>query len=206
MEASDNPYMLLDASTSQLVLIDLQTKLLPAIAGSEQVLANAHKLAQAARLLRVPVSVTEQYPQGLGSTAPELAEFAKQPLGKTAFAATDAGLLELLSEIGTPKASPNAKSIPKHLQKPKDNERTQIVIAGAEAHVCVLQTVMGLLDDFDVYLVTDAVGSRTAANKDAALDRMASEGANLVTTEMVLFEWLRDADHPQFKTVQALIK
>jgi nicotinamidase-related amidase len=198
--------MLIDSSASQLVLIDLQAKLVPAIHEGAAVVHNALRLAQAADLLRVPISVTEQYPQGLGPTVPELAVYAKNPLVKMEFSAADAGLVEMLSDIGTPKASPNARSVPKHLQKPRENQRTDIIIAGVEAHVCVLQTVMGLLDDFDVYVVTDAVSSRTERNRDAAYDRMAAEGASLVTTEMVLFEWLRSAEHPQFKAVQGLIK
>ncbi len=198
--------MLIESSASQLVLIDLQAKLLPAIFEGSAVLQNALRLAKAAQMMRVPVTVTEQYPEGLGATVLELAEFAKQPLVKVEFSAVDAGLMELLQEIGTPKISPNAKSVPKHLQKAPENTRTDIIIAGCEAHVCVLQTVMGLLEDFDVYVVTDACSSRTERNRDAAYDRLAAEGASLVTTEMVLFEWLRGSDHAQFKAVQALVK
>jgi nicotinamidase-related amidase len=198
--------MLIDAHASQLVLIDLQTKLMPAIAEGAAVLSNAQRLAQAAQWLHLPIHLTEQYPKGLGPTVPELLAYAKNPLVKTEFSAADAGLLERLHDAGMPKTSPNARSIPKHLQKPRENARTDIIIAGVEAHVCVLQTVMGLLDDFDVYVVTDATSSRTERNRDAAYDRMATEGASLVTTEMVLFEWLRSAEHPQFKAVQGLIK
>jgi nicotinamidase-related amidase len=198
--------MLIETSASQLVLIDLQAKLLPAIFEGPLVLQNALRLAKAAQMLRVPVTVTEQYPQGLGETVPELDEFAREPLVKTEFSAVDAGLIEILQEIGTPKASPNLKSVPKHLQKAPENTRTDIIIAGCEAHVCVLQTVLGLLEDFDVYVVTDACSSRTERNRDAAYDRLAAEGASLVTTEMVLFEWLRGSEHAQFKAVQGLIK
>ena len=198
--------MLIESTASQLVLIDLQAKLLPAIFEGPQVLQNALRLAKAAQMMRVPITVTEQYPEGLGPTVSDLAEFAREPLVKTEFSAVDAGLIEVLTEIGTPKSSPNAKSVPKHLQKPRENERTSIIVAGVEAHVCVLQTVMGLLDDFDVYLVTDACSSRTERNRDAAYDRLAAEGASLVTTEMVLFEWLRGSEHAQFKAVQSLIK
>ena len=87
-----------------------------------------------------------------------------------------------------------------------DQGINRIVVAGAETDVCVLQTVMGLLEDFDVHVVTDACTSRTERNRDAAYDRLAAEGASLVTTEMVLFEWLRSSEHPQFKAVQGLIK
>jgi nicotinamidase-related amidase len=198
--------MLIESSASQLVLIDLQGKLTPAMFEGALVVKNAARLAKAAQMMRVPITVTEQYPEGLGATVPELAEFARQPLVKRAFSAVDEGLIELLQEMGAPKASPNAKSVPKHLQKPRQNERTDIIIAGCEAHVCVLQTAMGLLEDFDVFVVTDACSSRTERNRDAAYDRLAAEGASLVTTEMVLFEWLRSAEHGQFKLVQGLIK
>jgi nicotinamidase-related amidase len=198
--------MLIESQHSQLVLIDLQAKLIPAMFEGAAVVANALRLAQAAQLLRVPTSVTEQYPEGLGPTVPELAAWAREPLQKLSFSACDEGLIEHLQAVGTPKASPNARSVPKHLQKPAENTRSEIIIAGLEAHVCVLQTVMGLLDDFDVFVVTDACTSRTERNRDAAYDRLAAEGANLVTTEMVLFEWLRGSEHEQFKAVQALIR
>ena len=102
----------------------------------------------------------------------------------------------------------NARSLPKHLQKPAQApEPGAIVIAGCEAHICLLQTALDLLEDeFEVWVVTDACGSRTERNRDAAFDRLAGAGAELVTTEMVLFEWLAGAEHPLFKQVQALIK
>ena len=124
----------------------------------------------------------------------------------------------------------NARSLPKHLQKPQPNNqpnnqqnsqqnnqqsgapdaaegRNVIVIAGCEAHVCLLQTALDLLEDeFDVWVVTDACSSRLESNRDAAFDRLAGNGAELVTTEMVAFEWLQSADHPTFKDMLALIK
>ena len=79
--------------------------------------------------------------------------------------------------------------------------------AGCEAHVCLLQTALELIEqEFDVWVVTDACSSRTERNRDAAFDRLAGAGAELVTTEMVAFEWLRSAEHPAFRDVQALIK
>ena len=104
----------------------------------------------------------------------------------------------------------NARSLPKHLQKavPQSSpKRETIVIAGVEAHICLLQTALDLLqDEFQVFVVTDACGSRTERNRDAAFDRLAGAGAELVTTEMVLFEWLRSADADPFHEIQALIK
>jgi nicotinamidase-related amidase len=86
-------------------------------------------------------------------------------------------------------------------------ERESIVMAGCEAHICLLQTALDLLEDeFEVWVVTDACGSRTEHNRDAAFDRLASAGAELVTTEMVAYEWLRSAEHPAFREVLALVK
>jgi nicotinamidase-related amidase len=199
--------MLLDAATSQLVLVDYQTRLMPAIADGAAVAAQAVKLAKLAQLMRVPVTATEQMPDKLGENLPEIKALCGETLVKSSFGACDEGLGEVLREIGTPKASPNAKSVPKHLQKPQANQRDVIVIAGCESHVCLLQTALGLLEEeFEVYVVTDACGSRKQVDRDAAFDRLAGAGAELVTTEMVAFEWLRSAEHPRFKDVQAIIK
>jgi nicotinamidase-related amidase len=103
----------------------------------------------------------------------------------------------------------NARSLPKHIQRKQNNqeERNTVVIAGCEAHVCLLQTALGLLEEeFDVWVVTDACGSRTELNRDAAFDRLAGNGAELVTTEMVIFELLRSCEHPEFKTALGLVK
>ncbi|MEN9886406.1 MAG: hypothetical protein RL758_984 [Pseudomonadota bacterium] len=199
--------MLLEASRCQLVLVDYQARLMPAIHEGEQVAANAVKLGKIADIMRVPTTGTEQWPDKLGENLPEIKALCAQTLVKIHFGACEDGLGEVLTEIGTPKASPNAKSVPKHLQKPQVNQRDQIVIAGCESHVCLLQTALGLLEEeFEVYVVTDACGSRKVVDRDAAFDRLAGAGAELVTTEMVAFEWLRTADHPRFKDVQALIK
>ena len=200
--------MLLEATPSQLVLVDYQSRLMPAISDAASVLANALRLAQAAQLLNVPVWATEQNPSKLGETDPALKALCTRSLSKMHFSAVEEGLGEWLRPPAKPPAG-NARSLPKHLQKPQGNpdERNTVVIAGCEAHICLLQTALDLLEDeFDVWVVTDACGSRTDRNRDAAFDRLAGAGAELVTTEMVLFEWLRTAEHPLFKPVQALIK
>jgi nicotinamidase-related amidase len=199
--------MLLTNSESQLVLIDYQTRLLPAIFESSIVIAQALKLAQIAKLLRVPITGTEQNPEGLGQNHSGLRTLCGQTLAKIHFDGCADGLGDLLRDIGTPKPSPNARSMPKHMQKEPENQRPTIVMAGMEAHVCFLQTALSLMEEeFDVWVVTDACGSRTEKNRDAAFDRLAANGAELVTVEMVAFEWLASSDHPQFKTVLELIK
>jgi nicotinamidase-related amidase len=199
--------MLLTNTESQLILIDYQTRLLPSIYEGDKVLAQAIKLASIAKLLRVPTVGTEQNPAGLGHNDPKLKAFCTQTLVKSHFNACADGLGDMLRDIGTPKPSPNARSMPKHMQKEPENQRPTIVMAGMETHVCFLQTALSLIEEeFDVWVVTDACGSRTEKDRDAAFDRLAGNGAELVTVEMVAFEWLESSDHPQFKAVLDLIK
>ena len=200
--------MLLDASESQLVLVDFQERLMPAIFEGPAVLDNARRLARIAHLVEVPVWGTEQNPSRLGANDAELRALCRRTLSKMHFSAAEEGLGEWLRPPAKPQGG-NARSLPKHLQKPQQpaSERASIVIAGCEAHVCLLQTALDLLEDeFEVWVVTDACGSRTERNRDAAFDRLAGAGAELVTTEMVAFEWLRSCEHPAFRDMLALIK
>lgn len=201
--------MLLDASDSQLVLVDYQTRLMPVIFEGASALANAMRLAQLAKLMQVPVIGTEQNPSRLGPNDEALRALCDRTLSKMHFSATEEGLGEWLRPPAKPQGG-NARSLPKHLQKPPAPlapERGLIVIAGCEAHVCLLQTALDLIEDeFDVWVVTDACSSRTERNRDAAFDRLAGAGAELVTTEMVAFEWLRSCEHPAFKDMLALVK
>lgn len=177
--------MLQSAADAALLLVDIQQRLMPAIDDGAAVVANAVRLAEAARLLEVPTCATEQYPDGLGHTVPELAGHPQLVMAKTAFSAVaDPGFATLLP----PRTS-------------------EIVVAGAEAHVCVLQTALGLVAArHRVLVVADAIGSRKPADKAIALDRLQRHGVEVVTTEMVLFEWLRDSMHPRFREVQRLIR
>lgn len=201
--------MLLDATQSQLVLVDYQSRLMPAIFDGALVLANAVRLAQMARLMEVPTWGTEQNPSRLGENVAEIRTLCTQTLSKMHFSGVGAGLAQCLRPQVKSSAGSNARSLPKHLQKTTADavERNTVLVAGCEAHVCLLQTALDLLEEeFDVCVVTDACSSRTERNRDAAFDRLASAGVELVTTEMVAFEWLRSAAHPAFKSVQALIK
>ncbi len=201
--------MLLDVEESQLVLVDYQERLMPAMFESAAVLDNAHRLARMARLFDVPVWGTEQNPAKLGPNPHAIREACRKTLAKMHFSAAADGLADWLRPPARP-AGGNARSLPKHLQKPaapSQPERGTIVVAGCEAHVCLLQTALELIEqEFDVWVVTDACTSRTERNRDAAFDRLAGAGAELVTTEMVAFEWLRSADDPRFKDVHSLIK
>lgn len=169
------------ADNAVLLLVDLQERLMPVIHDGSTVTARAVRLAEAATLLEVPVLATEQVPDKLGPTVGPLAGYPHLVTSKTRFGADAAGLLP--------------------------PGRTEVVVAGAEAHVCVLQTVLGLLgDDRRVLLVADAVGSRSPEDETAALERARHAGAEVVTSEMVLFEWLRDAAHPRFREVHTLLR
>ncbi len=207
--------MLLDANECQLVLVDYQPRLLSTIFEAPLVSANALRLAQMAQLLQLPLWATEQNPEKLGGSLPELASIVQETGGrilpKMSFGAGGAGLGDWLRPVERKATGAgNARSLPKHLQKKVPTsvpERNSIVLAGCEAHICLLQTALELLEqEFEVWVVTDACSSRSERNRDAAFDRLAGNGAELVTTEMVAFEWLRSAEHPLFRPLQALIK
>ena len=205
--------MLLDAQECQLVLMDYQARLMPAMLDAAAVVANAARLAQVAALMQVPVVATEQNPSRLGPTVEGLHAALRQArartLSKMQFSAVEEGLGEWLRPEVQASQAPqgNARSLPKHLQKPAASQRQSIVLAGCEAHICMLQTALDLVEDeFEVWVVTDACTSRTERNRDAAFDRLASAGVELVTTEMVAYEWLRSAEHPAFKAMLQLVK
>ncbi|MEQ9331780.1 isochorismatase family protein [Thalassobaculum sp.] len=174
----------LDRTTALLLVVDFQARLMPAIDQGEAAVANARRLLDAAALFEVPALFTEQNPAGLGPTVPALAPDPARVFAKMTFDATRApGFLDRV---------------------PADR---QVVVAGCEAHVCLLQTVLGLLDaGRRLWVVRDAVGSRRAESKEAALDRMARHGAEIVTAEMVVFEWLQSAEHPRFREALRLIR
>jgi nicotinamidase-related amidase len=174
-----------DADTGLLV-IDVQEKLVPRIAGAATVIRNIGFLIDAARLLEMPVQATEQYPRGLGPTVPELAAKLPERPDKVAFSCCAvASVAETFHREARPK----------------------VVLAGIETHVCVLHTALDLLAlDFRVYVPVDAVGSRYRLDHDVALRRLEQAGAVLTTTETCLFEWVGGADHPKFKALSALVQ
>jgi nicotinamidase-related amidase len=174
-----------DRNTSTLLVIDFQTRLMPAIEAGADVVANARRLIDVAQTLDVPWLITEQNAKGLGPTVPELLSGA------------DAAIFH--------KTSFDACRMPGFLDRLPD--RRDLVVAGCETHVCVLQTALGLLQaGRRVFLVRDAVGSRRAESKETAIRRLERHGAEIVTTEMVIFEWLETAEHPRFRDALALVR
>jgi isochorismate hydrolase len=178
--------MLLERTKSLLLLVDMQERLVPAMADAADVTQRCGVLLRAAYELGVPILASEQYPKGLGPTLPALAEFATRRLEKVEFSAyANAGIREELKRAG----------------------QSQLILAGVEAHVCVLQTGLELIDaGYQVFVVADAVASRRAESREVALHRIARAGATLITVEMALFEWLRSASAPEFRSISKLIR
>ena len=174
----------LDRDTSALLVIDFQSRLMPAIEDAAAVVANARRLLDAAALLGVPALFTEQNAGGLGPTMPELRSATAGLFHKMTFdACRMPGFLDAL---------PAGRGL---------------VVAGCETHVCVLQTALGLLAaGRRVSLVRDAVGSRRAESKETAIRRLERDGAEIVTTEMVLFEWLQTAEDPRLRPIIELVR
>lgn len=175
--------MLMDAQRSLLLIVDVQEKLIPAIHGHEEVLSACHWLLGVAGELEVPVVASEQYPKGLGHTVPDLAERLAP------------GAVHEKLEFSCAAADSCRQAF-------AAADRPQIVIAGIETHVCVLQTALGLLADRrEVFVVADAVGSRRPADRELALARMRQAGVEVVSREMVAFEWLHRAGTDAFRAV-----
>lgn len=180
--------MMIDAQNSSLLIVDVQEGLAPVMADPRQVLRGCHILMRAAARLAVPVVISEQYPKGLGHTMGELLELAP-------------------ADAVVEKMHFSCATAPAVRQRLEDLGRNQVVLAGIEAHVCVLQSALGLKAlGLNVFVVADATSSRTAANHQAAMARLAAAGVGIVTVEMAVFEWLHVAGTPEFKEVSQLIK
>lgn len=181
--------MLLTADDSVLFVVDVQARLLPAMADPAAVLSRVALLMRAARRLGVPLLVTEQYPEGIGKTVPELAALVTpaETVEKIHFAFTAEPAVQDRLGLLAP--------------------RRQAVLCGIEAHVCVLQSALGLAAaGWRVAVVADAVGSRRERDRDAGLARLAAAGVTLVTAEMVVFEWLGRAGTDDFRDLLKLVK
>ncbi len=177
---------LLSASTSVLVVVDVQEKLIPLIPHHRRLVWNIGRLLQAAQVFQVPVLGTEQYPRGLGPTVPELRHALGPVPEKLTFSCL--GCPEFASQLDP-------------------QTRWQVVLVGIETHVCVQQTALDLMEKgLDVFVVADAVGARAELDHQIALRRMESAGATLTTTESVMFEWCQRAGTEQFKSISQLVR
>jgi len=176
--------LILNRQSSALLLIDFQSRLMPAIENGAAVVANARRLLTAAAMFEVPALITEENPAGLGGTLPELAAEGTPIFCKMSFDAC--------------RMPGFAAALP---------DRPDLVVAGCETHVCVLQTVFGPLEaGRRVDLVRDAVGSRHGESTEAAIDRMRRHGAEIGTTEMVIFEWAETAEDARLRDALELVR
>jgi nicotinamidase-related amidase len=176
---------ILDRDRAALIVVDVQEAFRPVVRKFDKVVANVATLVEGAKALGVPIVVTEQYPRGLGSTVPEVAEHLPEgtrPIDKVCFSAAEADGFDL-------------------------GGREQAVVCGIESHVCVSQTTHDLMSrGVQVHVVRDAVSSRTDENRDLGLRKMETSGAVITSVEMALFELLGAAGTEEFKKVQALVK
>lgn len=180
--------MILDRQRSALLIIDVQERLAPEIANIKDILVRIELLIRAASHLGVPIAFTEQNSAGLGATVPAIRDLAPGApvVSKMHFQATlEPGLDAWITKNGA----------------------RQIVVAGTEAHVCVLQTALGLsAQGYETFLVADAVGSRRESDRELAVDRLRSAGCRIVSSEMVVFEWVKKAASDEFRAILSLIK
>ncbi len=177
---------MMNREDTALLVVDVQQKLVPAIAGHARVVWNIRRLIDGAKVLGLPVTATEQYPKGLGPTVPELAERLGKIPSKLAFSCAECA--DLLAGL-------------------RERDVFRVLLCGIEAHVCVQQTALDLLaDGWRVYVAVDAVGSRYDFDYRTALARMDASGATLTTTEAALFEWCRVAGTPEFKQISRLAR
>ena len=180
--------MLIRAAQSVLIVIDIQERLVPAMQAPARTVRNTRLLLEAAAECGVPALLSEQYPKGLGHTVPEIA--------------TAAGAAQVI-----PKTHFSCMEEPAFRDAFKALDRRQAVLVGMEAHVSVVQTAASLPEeDYDVFVVSDATASRTLESEQACLTRMTASGAFVVTTEMVVFEWLGKAGTPAFKRLLPSIR
>jgi nicotinamidase-related amidase len=178
------PAGVLDRGRAALVVVDVQEAFRPAVLDFDRVAAGTATLVQGARILGLPVVVTQQYPRGLGATVPEVAEHLDgvEPLPKTCFSAPDAEGFDL-------------------------DGRDQVVLCGIETHICVMQSALALLDrGAQVEVAADAVSSRTKLDREVGMERMREAGAGVTSVETVLFELLGAAGTDEFKEVQRLVR
>lgn len=181
--------MLLSATKSSLLLIDIQDWLIPAMSAPDQVIVKSKILLQAAETLNLPVTISEQYPKGLGHTVQSLQSPTATTFEKLSFSCWRDDALKT------------------HFINFHEQGRPLVIVAGIEAHVCVLQTCIDLANaGFGVFAVTDAMSSRKPESAALAFERMRAAGAELVNTEMVVFELLERAGTAEFKALSGLIR
>lgn len=178
----------IDPLKCAVVLVDYQERLLPAIQRGTEIVAEAARLADCARVLGIRVIGTEQNPRGLGPNAPPIRERCDTTVAKMHFDGCVDGLAHVLRASGPP-------------------DTADVVVAGCETHVCLMQTALGLQRaGFRVWVAANACGTRFSVDHDLALERLRQSGAVLASVEMIVFEWLRTCEHEHFKAILEVLK
>ncbi len=175
--------MLLNKEKSVIIIVDIQNSLNSAMRHPERVINNSRNLLKIAQVLDIPYILTEQVPEKLGQTVPEVRQECAQEhiVSKTCFSCCADSLFN---------------------EKLRKTGKTQVILTGIESHVCILQTALSLKEQgIDVFVVKDAISSRKELDYKIACARMENNGINMVSYEMVLFEWLRDSTHPEFRNI-----
>jgi nicotinamidase-related amidase len=176
---------LLSRHTSRLLIVDVQSRLLRVMSSAAELEDACRRLIDAATLLGIPVSATEQYPRGLGHTVESLQEGLGIPVDKLRFSAVPS--FDWMNDVA-------------------HGGRHQVVVAGMETHVCIQQTALDLVArGFDVHVPADAVSSRRTLDHDTALKRLHAEGCTITTWEAVLFEWCETAEAAEFKGISGIV-
>lgn len=189
-DATDIARQPLEAEQCALIVVDIQEKLLPPIFNKEELVKNSQLLVRVANILEMPVIVTTQYAKGLGTIVPEVASLVSdvRPIDKLEFGC-----------FGSNEFRSALKLLP--------GNRNTVLLCGMEAHICVMQTALGALNEgYLVHVATDAIGSRVRWNWDIGIDRMRAAGAVISTTEMMIYELMRSSGSPQFKQLLPYLK
>jgi len=190
MAANQIQSRLLDRSSTALIVLDLQAKLVPAMFDPQGVIRNAQILLRLAELLGIPRILTAQYVKGFGPVVPEIAQSARsiEPIEKTSFGCFgEPGFFDQL--------------------KQRASKARTLLVAGVESHICVMQTVLGALEaGYLVHVASDAVCSRTRENWQIGLNRMDRAGAVISSTEMMVYELLGRSGTPEFKAILSVLK
>ncbi|MBS91967.1 MAG: hydrolase [Rickettsiales bacterium] len=182
--------MIIDQNNSCLVIVDVQTKLAEKIFNKNKVINNINLLVKIFKVLNLPIILTEQYPNGLGPTVPEIEDNLKgidiERIEKTSFSCLGSDLFRKIL---------------------KKNKKNQIILTGIETHICILQTSFDLIkEEYDVFLIDEATGSRNIDHRSISIERMKNLGVIFTNIEMLIFELLKDSTNPHFKELSGLIK
>ena len=180
--------IMLNLNEVVMLVVDVQERLIPHIWEMEKIIRNIQILIKGLKILKVPILLTEQYPEGIGKTIP--------------------GIKELLPDVSPmSKMTFDCSGNENFMERVENLKRKQVLLSGIETHVCIYQTAIGLKDaGYEVQVVADSVSSRSEGNKEIALQKMRDSGVGITSVETVLFELLKTAEGKEFKEILKLVR